>query len=91
MMITAVAAFALVTVAHGWNKDQQIVPLGAPYWQSAGGDDDKGTVGIESWCTKRIIPEFAIGAFRKPPAKKCRPQRSFAALKSNGIISWSFG
>jgi hypothetical protein len=49
MMITAIAACALAIGKHGWNKDRQIVPLGALYWQSAGGDDNKGTVGTASW------------------------------------------
>jgi DNA end-binding protein Ku len=38
---------------------------------------------------KRIIPEFVISVSRKPLARKCRPKRSSAALKSKGIISWS--
>ena len=46
----------------------------------------KARASARTFCTRRISPEFAISAFRKPPAKKCRPKRSSTASKSNGNL-----
>jgi hypothetical protein len=50
MMITAVAAIALAIVAHGWNEDQQMPPVGVPYLQVRD-DDGSGTLEVASWYT----------------------------------------
>jgi hypothetical protein len=58
MMIVIVAASVLGVVAHGWNEDQQMAPVGVPYDQV--GDtslgcgpfsDPKTTLQFASWYT----------------------------------------